>query len=274
VYLSRVCAATPVSLRPCEQGEPGVVISRYHRIEGYDWIAIPLLPYLYAVERPEEVPAAATAELVAQLRDQYRRSHLEAIAPDKADGETPGGDWTQLIGAAYDRKIYSFEIETSEEQDRQLIAKLNSAQNRSHFNLLFHNCADFARGILNFYYPRAAHRGIFVDEGITTPKQVAKCLARYAGKHSDLRFSSFTIEQVPGDAGRSWPIRSVLEAFVKSKKYVLPAAVLDPLVTSGVVVAYFVAACCDPHRSFTRRLEPESQPAAIVADLEFNLHAD
>ena len=60
IYLSHVCAATPVSLRPCREGEQGVVISRYHRISGFDWIAIPLLPYLYAVDRPEQTVFCTT----------------------------------------------------------------------------------------------------------------------------------------------------------------------------------------------------------------------
>ena len=50
-----------------------MVISRYKRIAGYDWIAIPLVPYLYAVENPEDVPLYATPKLVAFLRDQYRQ---------------------------------------------------------------------------------------------------------------------------------------------------------------------------------------------------------
>src|SRR6202051_3085914 len=54
VYLTRVCAASPVVLRRCGPGERGVVISRYTRIGGYDWIAIPLIPYLYAVNKPED----------------------------------------------------------------------------------------------------------------------------------------------------------------------------------------------------------------------------
>src|SRR5580693_1273659 len=52
VYLNRVCAETPVRLRRCAPGETGVVISRYNKISGYDWIAIPLIPYLYAVDGP------------------------------------------------------------------------------------------------------------------------------------------------------------------------------------------------------------------------------
>ena len=62
VYLSHVCAESPVKLRPCAEGETGVVISRYHRVGGYDWLAIPLIPYLYAVERADQIPASVNAE--------------------------------------------------------------------------------------------------------------------------------------------------------------------------------------------------------------------
>src|SRR5271166_889232 len=72
VYLSGVCAETPLVLRPCTPGETGVVISRYNGVGGYDWIAIPLIPYLYAVERPEDVPLFADARMVAFLLDRYR----------------------------------------------------------------------------------------------------------------------------------------------------------------------------------------------------------
>jgi hypothetical protein len=51
VYLNHICAESPTRLRPCRPGEPGAVISRYHKIDGFDWLAIPLVPYLYAVER-------------------------------------------------------------------------------------------------------------------------------------------------------------------------------------------------------------------------------
>src|SRR5215469_6238305 len=63
VYLSRVCAETPIVLRRCQPGESGVVISRYHGIAGHDWIAVPLIPYLYAVSKPEEIPLFADARL-------------------------------------------------------------------------------------------------------------------------------------------------------------------------------------------------------------------
>lgn len=56
IYLNRVCAESPTMLRRCGPDETGVVISRYSGIRRLDWIAIPLLPYLYAVERVQDVP--------------------------------------------------------------------------------------------------------------------------------------------------------------------------------------------------------------------------
>src|SRR4029077_1455079 len=77
VYLSGICAETPVVVRRCAPGETGVVISRYDGVSGYDWVAIPLIPYLYAVERPEDVPLFADARMALFLRDRYRRRYLE-----------------------------------------------------------------------------------------------------------------------------------------------------------------------------------------------------
>ncbi len=269
VFLSGVCASSPTVLRPCEPGETGVVISRYHRVGGYDWIAIPLIPYLYAVEQPAQVPLYVNAEMVASLRDDYRRRFLEQVAPDDAQGRAPEGDWTQLVGAAYDRKIYSFEIETSEAQDRQLIEKLNAEKNKTHFNLFLYNCADFSKGVINTYYPHATRRSLFADQGITTPKQVAKSLVSYSKHHSDLQFTCFVIAQVPGTLPRSGAVRGVFEAFLK-KKYVLPVAVLHPIVAGSMAVAYITMTCCDRRRNFANHLDAKSQPTAILAELQSN----
>ena len=84
VYLSHVCADGPTHLRMCEPGEYGAVISRYHKIDGYDWIAMPLVPYLYAVDDPAQVPAWVDKDQVARLRDAYRRTHLEAVEIGRA----------------------------------------------------------------------------------------------------------------------------------------------------------------------------------------------
>src|SRR6266481_5538365 len=74
VYLSRVCADSPTALRRCQPGEPGVVLSRYHGIAARDWIAVPVVPYLYAVTNPKSVPLVADEKLVKFLRNDYVES--------------------------------------------------------------------------------------------------------------------------------------------------------------------------------------------------------
>lgn len=238
VYLSGVCADTPIHLRPCEAGETGVVLSRYDGVNGYDWIAIPLIPYLYAVEKPEEVPLFADAAMTGVLRDRYRRKHLQGVVPDLKDGATPGGNWYELVGSSYDRTIYGFEIQTNSAQDAALIAKLNSAPNESHFHTVSHNCADFAKDILNFYYPKAVHRSVIADVGITTPKQMAKTLTRYSAHHPEIPFKRIVIAQVPGSMPRSTVVHGVVESFFKSKKYIVPSAVVSPIFAGCVAAVY------------------------------------
>jgi hypothetical protein len=239
VYLDRICADTPLELRRCGHGELGVVLSRYHGIAGYDWFAIPLVPYLYAVDSPEKVPLYADAKLVAFLRNNYRRKHLAALVPDARNGEAPDGPWVQLVGSAYDRTLYGFQIETSPKKDDELIALLNTRTNRGAYKLLSANCADFVRGIINFYYPGALHRNILGDLGVTTPKQIAKCLARYSKHHPELQSAHFLIPQVPGTVKRSKPVKGVVESAFKAKKYMAPLLVWHPAIVGCFAAAYF-----------------------------------
>ena len=248
VYLSRVCADTPTVLRRCAEGEPGVVISRYNKVAGYDWLAIPLIPYLYAVEAPDSIPLYANPKIVAFLRNQYRKNHLEAFAPDAADGEPPEGNWTQLVGSAYDRTIYGFAIETTPEQDDNFIREYNARANRSRFNLLAHNCADFAAGVMNSYYPDTMHRNLLADAGITTPKEIAKLLVKFSARHPELRSSSFIVPQVPGSMPRSTAVHGVVESLLKSKKYVVPITVANPAATGVLAVVYFGTGRFDPKK--------------------------
>jgi len=249
VFLTNVCADSPTHLRPCEPGESGVVISRYDRIAGYDWIAVPLIPYLYAVERAEQIPAKVNASAVAELRDRYRRAHLLELAPDAPDGRTPAGNWYELIGSAYDRGLFGFQVETRPEQDAALIAWLNGRRNHTRFELLWANCADFAASVLNFYYPHAIHRNFFSDVGIMTPKQVARSLVRYSRRHSILEPSVFRIPQVAGSIGRSRSVDGLAEMVLKSKKYVVPLAVISPVVAGSIAAVYFAEGRFNPRHN-------------------------
>jgi hypothetical protein len=238
IYFNHICADSHVVLRPCRDGEFGVVISRYHKIDGYDWIAVPLVPYLYAVDSPSDIPATVDKEQVATLRETYRKQHLLDLAPDNRHDEPPKGEWTELVGSSFDRTIHGFQVDSTPEQDRRFIDTFNDRRNVGHFNLLFHNCADFSRVVLDIYLPHAIHRNFIADVGLMTPKQVARSLVSYGKKNPELNMNAFVIRQVPGSVHRSHPVDGVAESLVKSKKFLIPLVVLAPEVTGGVVVAY------------------------------------
>jgi hypothetical protein len=149
VYLNHVCAASPTELRACRPGESGVVISRYHKIDKLDWVAIPLIPYLYGVEDVSQVPQSVDQAQVVALRDAYRRKHLLELVPNGRHGRTPKGEWTELVGESYNRTIRGFEVVSTAEQDERFIAIFNDRRNTGHFNILFHNCADFSRVVMD-----------------------------------------------------------------------------------------------------------------------------
>jgi hypothetical protein len=247
VYLSGVCAETPTLLRLCRPGESGTVISRYNSVAGVDWVAIPPLPYLYAVERAEDVPPKADRGAATQLRENYRRSRLRDLVPDDPREDVPKGDWVQLVGSSYDRNIYGFSFETRREEDERLIRHLNERSNRRRFNLFWRNCSDFSREILNFYRPGAVRRNIVGDFGIMTPKQAAKSLVRFSERRPELNLTHFMIPQIPGGPA-STRLRGVNESLVRSKKYAIPLVVLQPWVAVSATAAYLTSGRFNPGR--------------------------
>ncbi len=239
VYFQRVCAETPVTLRRCAPGELGAVIARYQGISGYDWVAMPLIPYLYSVEDPSEVPAHVDRNTVDRMRERYHETHLMSLGEDVPAGGLMHGGWKELVGVAYERRIYAFRFNTTEAQDDAFIARMNSAENRSHFHLLFSNCADFARVILNEYFPRTFDRSIFPDAGMTTPKQISYKLVRYARRHTETQLTVFEIDQIPGYRRLSRNNKSISESLITTA-YAVPIAIVNPYLAGGLFVDYMV----------------------------------
>ncbi len=233
LYFARICAASPTRLRRCAPGEMGVVISRYDGVGGYDWLAVPLLPYLYAVESPQLVPERVDHETVQNLRLAYHAAQLGSLDKVPEGGRIRRG-WNQLVGAAYERRIYAFRFDTSQDQDDALMAWMNAGANRSHFNIVFRNCADLSSRVLDFYFPGVFRRHLLPDGGMTTPRQVAYELARYAQKHPELRLTVLEIPQIPGYRRPSRKNRSVADSLLVSG-YVVPVALLNPFVAAAVV---------------------------------------
>ncbi len=239
VYFANICAATPVRLRRCRPGEMGSVIARYQGIAGYDWVAMPLIPYLYSVDNPAEVPARVDRAAVLKLRDRYHEQHLGVLGANVFEGDFVRGGWTQLVGVAYERRIFAFRFATTPQQDDALIARFNNSPNRSKFNLTYSNCADFARLILNEYFPRTFKRTIFPDAGMTTPREIAYRLVKYSRKHPALGLKVYEIPQVPGYRHLSHSNKSVAASLITTG-YAVPIVLLNPYIAGGIFVDYLV----------------------------------
>ena len=239
VYFEHICAETPVKLRRCQAGEQGVVISRYQGIQSYDWVAVPLIPYLYSVEDASDVPARVNRETVHKFRSRYREAHLLSLGEDLQPGSFRRGGWTELIGVSYERRIYAFRFQTTEKQDDAFIALMNESPNISHFHLFTNNCSDFARILLNFYFPGTFKRTVFPDAGVSTPKKLAFTLERYARKHPETQLTIYVIPQIPGYRRHSRSNKGVAESF-STTGYALPIALLNPYLAGGLFVDYMV----------------------------------
>ena len=239
LYLSHVCAETPVKLRMCAPGENGVVLSRYEGIGHYDWVAMPLLPYLYSVNSASQVPARVSVPMVEQLRNQYRERFLGEFTDGIQRGGFFSGGWTELLGAAYERRIYALSFQTTRAQDEALVRTLNDQSNISHFHLLTNNCSDFDRYVLNLYFPRKFRRSVFPDAGITTPRHIAHRLVVYAHRHPQLHLAFYQIPQVPGYRKPSHRNHGVAESLIKSG-YVVPIVILSPYVAGGLLADYLI----------------------------------
>src|SRR5580698_2070046 len=72
LLMDGLCSDDHIHMRLCRGDENGSVVSRYKGINGYDWLAMPPGPYLYAVDSDDEVPRTVSIDEVEHLRADYR----------------------------------------------------------------------------------------------------------------------------------------------------------------------------------------------------------
>jgi hypothetical protein len=239
IYLNRVCADTPVHLRMCRPDEPmGVVVSRYHHLREFDWIATPVMEYLYAVERPDQVPEFVTKKTEAALREEFRRTYLQMIVPDGTEHQKQESEWYETAGAAFDRRHWGYQVHTTVEQDERFVAEMNARPNLRLYRVRSANCANFVAEIANLYYPRAVRANRIADWGIMTPKQVARSMVKLHKTHPEARLRILNIPQVPGTLRRSRSTWGLSEFFLKTKRYSFTLAVIQPEAVIAALVAY------------------------------------
>ena len=122
----------------------------------------------------------------------------------------------------------------------------------NHFNGFSRNCADFSKHVINTYFPHATHRDFINDFGMTSPKAVARTLARYAHHHPETQYRVVHFAQSPGTLKHSSECRSGTEQLYRSKKLLVPMAFFAWHELPFAAGSYLLTGRFNPEREFER----------------------
>ncbi len=268
VYFSRICPDGPVRLRLCHPGEQGSVISNYTSLgetPSFEWNIVPLNVYVYGVADSQNRTLIGSQKIKSVLEQKYREEQLVAYCPGPPCETSNKAEWKEMVGADISRSMYVFVVETTVQQDLDLIAKFNALPNENHFNGMTRNCADFTKEVINTYFPHATRRDLVNDFGMTSPKAIARSFTRYALKHPDARFRVLHFSQVPGTVKRSSECRSGTEQLYHSKKLLVPMAIFADHELPVVAASYVLTGRFNPER------ELEEHPSAEATEIDYQI---
>ena len=264
VYFSRICAESPVRLRLCRADEYGSVMSNYINIgedQPYEWNVVPLSVYLYGVEDPRNRPVFGSDKIKHVLEERYREKYLPGYCESQPCKTSYKSEWREMVAATLIRSLYIFVIDTTVEQDRELIAEFNAAPNKNHFNGVTRNCADFTRRVINTYFSGATNPNYINDFGMTSPKAVARSFTHYALRHPEANFRVLHFAQAPGTIKRSRECREGTEQLYHSKKFLIPLVIFGEHELPVVAASYMLTGRFNPEH------ELEEHPTAEATEI-------
>ncbi len=255
VYFSGICPESPVRLRLCREDENGSVMSNYINIGEelrFEWNIVPLNIYLYGVEDPRFRPLFGSFKIKSLLEERYRTNYLSGYCDGPPCSTSNKAEWREMVAATLVRSIYFFVIDTTVEQDRELITQFNWSPNENHFNGITRNCADFTKRVINTYFPHAANTDYINDFGMTSPKAIARSFARYGVRNPESNFRVLHFAQVPGTIKRSRDVRSGTEQLYRSKKLLIPMLIFADYGVPAVAASYLLTGRFSPQREFEK----------------------
>lgn len=244
VYLSGVCADTPVHARLCAPGEQGSVVTMYpdfYEDQPYAWNLVPLSLYLDGSLQPGNRLLYGSPRAKAALELHARDHFLAPVCTVGACVDAPHRYWHDLSAATIDRDIWVYAVHTTAAQDQAVVDWLNRQPNTNRYNSFTYNCSNFTQSLVNTVFPHSIHRDWLNDLGMMSPKAAAHFFTRYAIKHPELGLYSMHFTQQPGPMPRSGLARSGTEDGIHMKKYLIPAALIgDHEVAGSFFVSYFL----------------------------------
>jgi hypothetical protein len=266
VYLSGVCAASPIRARLCEAGEQGSVVTTYpdfRETQAYAFNLVPLSLYLYGSLTPGDRLLYGSRRVKDALEAHAREGFLQEVCADGHCPQIQHSFWRDVVDANAARDIFIFAVHTTREQDQVAVDWLNSKPNENHYNGFTNNCAVFTSALVNRIFPHSVHRDFLNDLGMMAPKAAARSFTHWALKRPELGFYSLHFAQQPGDLPRSGVSQSGTETAIHMKKYLIPAALIgDHEVAGSFFVAYFLTGRFGVYKEYRRH------PSSLMADPE------
>jgi len=259
VYLTGVCADTPVRARLCRTGENGSVVTRYpkfHESSSYGWNIVPIELYLEGSMRPGERLLYGSQNvrdaLASKARDGFMKDVCSGACPIVAHSY-----WRDMVAATITRDIFVFAVKTDTTQDEKTVEWLNAQENVDRYNGVTNNCATFVKDLINVIFPHSVHRDVINDIGMMTPKAAAHSFTSWAQRQRDLGFYIMHFSQKPGSIARSGVASSGTETAIHMKKYLIAAAMIgDHEVAGSFFVAYWLTGRFGLYKEYVRHSTP------------------
>jgi hypothetical protein len=268
VYLSGVCAASPVRARLCETGEQGSIVTTYpdfRETEAYRWNLVPLSLYLDGSLTPDDRLLYGSRVVKEAMEAHARNSFFQDVCGEAHCPQTAHSFWRDLVDATAVRDIFIFAVHTTRVQDQAIVNWLNAEPNVNHYNGFTNNCAVFTRSVVNLIFPHSVHRDFPNDLGMMAPKAAARSFTHWALKKPGLGFYSMHFAQQPGDMPRSGLAQSGTETAIHMKKYLIPAALIgDHEVAGSFFVSYFLTGRFGLYKEYSKH--PDSSIVELEAE--------
>jgi hypothetical protein len=260
VYMSAVCAETPVRARLCDTGEQGSVVTafpNFKELQPYRWNMIPLSLYLEGSMTPGERLLYGSHAVGDALEERTRTEYLGGVCGAACPMESHSY-WRDGVATTIDRDVFVYAVKTTREQDEAVVKWLNAEPNVNHYNGMTNNCAVFTRALMNLVFPHSVHRDFLNDLGMMSPKSAARSFSHWSQRRPELGFYSMHFPQKPGSLPRSGTASSGTETAIHIKKYLIAAALIgDHEVAGSFFVAYFFTGRFSLYKEYERYSTPE-----------------
>ncbi|HEY0758467.1 MAG TPA: hypothetical protein VGD59_04330 [Acidisarcina sp.] len=219
IWVSDACVDASGRVNPCTGGS-GVVLSSTSYWLSHGWAAIPAQIYLEGIagEKSDAAWSGTLHKTYPELPVSYGRKYIARLDH---------------------RGTYVLRIHTTAEEDARVLAAIQQGRDRFQYAVWTSNCSDFARQVLELYFPGKFRRRPIPDFGISTPHGVANRFWKLGRRDPELGMRIYYIpRRTPAGHLHDGRTKGICEAAITDEKYALPLLFYHPLIYGAFGVCY------------------------------------